>query len=215
MASSVLRVGNGRGFVVARHIGYMERIVITAAHCLPHLPPPDPWRYPKEETYERLLAPLGSEPAIYARCLFVDPIADIAALGPPDNQALSDKADEYEKLLDEMEPLVISDAPAQGSELVGDMQVELPTPGQGSARVLSLDGKWSDGHVIRRGFRLAFEPEKLIVGGMSGSPIVCLEGKAMGVVSTATLNPVLMDTLAPRLLRSIIAAAKPSRRRRS
>jgi hypothetical protein len=211
MASSVLQVGDGRGFVVARrdYIGHMERIVITAAHCLPDLPPPHPARDLAEETYERLLAPLGSEPVIYATCLFVDPIADIAAFGPPDDQELSDEAHEYEKLLDEMEPLVISDAPAEGSELLtfGDTQVERPTPGQGSARVLSLDGKWSDGHVIRRGFRLDFQPEKLIVAGMSGSPIVSLEGKAMGVVSTARLCPVLMDTLAPWLLRSIIAAA--------
>jgi hypothetical protein len=192
----------------------MERIVITAAHCLPDLPPLHPARYLEEETYPRLLAPLGREPVIRVTCLFVDPIADIAALGPPDNQELSDEADEYEKLLDEMEPLVIADAPAQGSEL-GDMQVERPTPGQGSARVLSLDGKWCDGQVVRRGLRLAFEPEKLVVGGMSGSPIVSLEGKAMGVLSTATLNPFLMDTLPPWLLRSIIAAAKPSRRRRS
>jgi hypothetical protein len=129
---------------------------------------------------------------------------------------LGDKADEYEKLLDEMEPLVISDAPAQGSEpLTVGKQVEWPTTGQGSARVLSLNGKWRDGQVVRRGFQLHFQPEKLFVGGMSGSPIVSLEGNAMGVVSNAAANPVLMDTLAPWLLRSIIAAAKPSRRRRS
>jgi hypothetical protein len=129
MASSVLQVDDGRGFVVAHHnyIGNLEHIIITAAHCLPHLPPPHPARYLEEETYERLLAPLGSEPVIYATCLFVDPIADIAALGPPDNQALSDKADEYEQLLEGMKPLVIADAPAQGSELLCDLQVELST----------------------------------------------------------------------------------------
>ena len=82
MASSVLRVGDGRGFVVARrnYIGNMERIVITAAHCLPHLPSSHPARDLTEETYKRLLAPLGSKPVIWATCLFVDPIADIAAL---------------------------------------------------------------------------------------------------------------------------------------
>ena len=37
---AVIAVGDGRGFVVE---GRGEKLcVITAAHCLPHLPPPDP-----------------------------------------------------------------------------------------------------------------------------------------------------------------------------
>jgi hypothetical protein len=95
---AVLRVGDGRGFVVERrgYLGHPERIVITAAHCLPRLPPPyehllqlptpHPARYLEEETYPRILGPLGRKKlTVWAACLFADPIADIAVLGQPDN----------------------------------------------------------------------------------------------------------------------------------
>jgi hypothetical protein len=37
---AVVRVGDGRGFIVGLDdTGMLERFVITAAHCLPHLPP--------------------------------------------------------------------------------------------------------------------------------------------------------------------------------
>jgi hypothetical protein len=46
MKDAILKVGDGRGFVVTlhRHPGGEERIVITAAHFLPKLPPPHPAR---------------------------------------------------------------------------------------------------------------------------------------------------------------------------
>ena len=108
-----------------------------------------------------------------------------------------------------METLVIADAPAQGFALADSIrpgvQVKYPTPGEGPARVLSLTGDWLDGHVKRRGPRLALEPESHFVGGMSGSPIVSRDGQAIGVVSVDLLNPVLMDTLAPWLVRAILS----------
>jgi len=211
IARAVLRVGDGRGFVVRRrtYIGHAEPTIITAAHCLPHLPPPHPARADQEETYQMLLAPLGSKPTVWARCLFVDPIADIAALGQPDNQALSDEADAYDQLLDGMETLAIADAPAQGSETltIGDMQVERPTAGEGSARVLSLKGKWLEGRVHRRSSWLEFQPERHFVGGMSGSPIIDANGAAIGVVSVDRLSPVIMDSLSVGLVRTITATA--------
>jgi hypothetical protein len=54
--SAVLKVGEGRGFVVKRR-RYKDCIVITAAHCLPVLPPPHPCAYLEEITYRRLLGP--------------------------------------------------------------------------------------------------------------------------------------------------------------
>ena len=69
-ASSVLSIGGGRGFAVSyrNYLGHEEPIVITAAHCLgPELPPPHPARLLDEETFQ-LLAPLGSEPTVWARC---------------------------------------------------------------------------------------------------------------------------------------------------
>jgi hypothetical protein len=44
-------------FVVSsrHHLGYEERVIITAAHCLPFIPPCHPTRYLEEQTYQRLL----------------------------------------------------------------------------------------------------------------------------------------------------------------
>src|SRR5215471_14633263 len=112
MVNAVLRVGDGRGFVVGcRHyLDFVERVVITAAHCLEiaklangteGLPPCHPARYLEEQNYPSLL-------------------------GPPDNQELSDQADAYDQLVDDMETLVIADALAQGVEVktIGDHQIE-------------------------------------------------------------------------------------------
>jgi hypothetical protein len=76
--AAVITVGGGRGFVVN------DECVITAAHCLPHLPPCCTASYPEERTYAKLLALLGGEPAIPAECRFADPVGDIAVLGAPD-----------------------------------------------------------------------------------------------------------------------------------
>ena len=119
--NAVLRVGDGRGFVVQRrgHLGHPERIVITAAHCLEHarlangtkgLPPCHPGRYLQEETYPNLLGPLGGKRTVWAQCMFADPVADIAVLGQPDNQALDKRADAYDALVDAMTVLSIADA---------------------------------------------------------------------------------------------------------
>jgi hypothetical protein len=220
MKAAVLRVGDGRGFVVERR-GYRnheERIVITAAHCLAYsrlangsegLPPSHPGRYLDEETYRDLLGRLRAKPTVWATCLFVDPIADIAVLGPPDSQELSEHADSYDRLLEGMATLVVADAPAQGTELLtfGDYQVENSTPGEGLARVLSLEGRWREGRVTRRGGWLAFEPAEFFVGGMSGSPIVDVNGAAIGVVSVSQSSPVILDSLSTRLVRSIVAVS--------
>lgn len=39
LAQAVIRVGDGRGFMVERQ---RQRFVLTAAHCLPRLPPAHP-----------------------------------------------------------------------------------------------------------------------------------------------------------------------------
>jgi hypothetical protein len=86
--SSVIRVGDGRGFVAD---GGQDKLVITAGHCLPFMPPCMNFSYLEERTYKRLLGPIGGETSIWAECLFVDPISDLAVLGPPDSQVLSDQ----------------------------------------------------------------------------------------------------------------------------
>jgi hypothetical protein len=223
LSRAVLQVGRGRdvgrGFVVKLGTG---RAVITAAHCLPKawLPPPHPGRYLSEVT-RRLLGPLGAKPSVWATCLFVDLIADLAVLGQPDEQAMSDEADAYHESVEGMETMVIADAPAEGSEMrsysgvihVGGIAyteefppIPVQTPGVGAAYALSLDGRWVEGRVHRKNGWLAFEPKKLIQSGMSGSPIISATGAAIGVVSVDHMNPVLVDSLSARLLREIAAS---------
>jgi hypothetical protein len=87
LKSAVITVGEGgRGFIVQGDRHY----VITAAHCLPEQPPPHSDSYLEERTY-KLLARLGAEPDVFAECLFADPVADIAVLGPPDDQGFPPK----------------------------------------------------------------------------------------------------------------------------
>jgi hypothetical protein len=189
---AVVRVGGGRGFVVERR---RERVIITAAHCLPKLPPPHPAMYLHERTYKALLAPLGAEPAVWAECLFVDPVGDIAVLGCPDDQELHEQAEAYKHLVGRTTPLTIADAPKQGRETLSPEygSCTVATPGKGQAQLLSLDGKWIDRPVLRRNGWLSVESGAL-VSGMSGSPIV-MDGKAIALCSVTDQNPVLRDCL--------------------
>src|SRR6516225_10006823 len=91
LTAGVITAGSGRGFVVE---GPGERLVITAAHCLPFLPPALPALGIEARTYGSLRALRGEAPHAWAVCRFVDPIADIAVLGAPD----APHADDYKAL---------------------------------------------------------------------------------------------------------------------
>jgi hypothetical protein len=107
-----VRVGDGHGFIIEGK--YSRRYVITAAHCLPELPPAHPASYLHERTYRALLAPFGAAAcSVWAECLFVDPVSDIAVLGSPDDQELSDEAELYEALLETGVAVEVSDPSTQ------------------------------------------------------------------------------------------------------
>lgn len=171
---AVVKVGGGRGFVVetVRQLadGFLEgRVVVTAAHCLPHLPPL--FADVESRTYPSLLGHLGSKPTVWAECLFVDPIADIAVLCSPDDQELFEESDAYEALVDQAAALSISDcAPTQ------------------LAWLLSCKGEWFSCRVKRlpNGPLWIKNAAQDIVGGMSGSPILAEDGSAIGVLSTSS-----------------------------
>jgi hypothetical protein len=207
LTSAILKVGEGRGFVVKRR-RYHDCIIITAAHCLPDLPPPHPCAYLEELTYRRLLGPLGTEPTVWAQLLFADPVADIAVLGTPDGQVLYEQADAYHALMASAHPLAIAEAPIQRDHKAA----------VGEARVLSLDGHWREGRVQRGHGWLAFSPEAFFEFGMSGSPIINMSGKAIGIVSVNFRSPALVHHLPTGLSRSIRGAPltlrKIARRRR-
>src|SRR6516225_12501396 len=59
LTAGVITAGSGRGFVVE---GVGERLVITAAHCLPFLPPAQSFFEPKERIFGPLIARLGDQP---------------------------------------------------------------------------------------------------------------------------------------------------------
>jgi hypothetical protein len=163
---AVVRVGDGRGFIVE---GERSRLVITAAHCLPLFPPCATFSHVEERTYRDLLGSLGDEPSIWAECLFVDPISDLAVLGPPDNQELYEQAETYEGLMQASAILPMADPP----------QVS-------TAWLLSLDGQWFQCEVQHSDSPLwLFKAAEGIVGGMSGSPILSDEGAAIGVLTSS------------------------------
>lgn len=212
VAQAVVKVGDGgRGFTVeTEHFNRISRVIITAAHCLrPSLPPAHPWSYTEARTYPRLLGPLGkAKPTVWGECLFADPLADIAVLGSPDNQALGDEANAYDELMDGIaRPFAVADAPGIKRDIVKlphpsakfSEPFEIATPGRAVTLVLSLDGTWIECAMERRGSWLWVEQDEIFEGGMSGSPILSPVGQAIGVVSTGTLNPILLEALPPRI----------------
>ena len=188
--SCVIKVGQGRGFVIAHRRKLSkppglrlpglrlrafvdDRLVITAAHCLPKFPRAYSAEFCELRTYRNLLGSLannrnGKKNDVCAECLFADPIADIAVLGCPDGQALGDEADAYNVFTEKVTPLRIGAARS------------------GKDWLLSLDRpRW-----IPTTLDLAYRSRSLKTGpteaGMSGSPILNDRGKAVGVVCTGT-----------------------------
>ena len=120
-----------------------------------------------ERTYKDLLGSLdGSKNDVWAECQFVDPVADIAVLGCPDEQEMGQQAEAYHELVDE--------APA----------VRIGKPRFGRAWVLTLDGHWTPTPVEvlsgLYGTSLSIGPT---LPGMSGSPILDDAGRAVGLVA--------------------------------
>ena len=163
---AVVRVGDGRGFIVdgPRH----ELIIITAAHCLPFLPPCTGASYADERTYPALVGPLDEAPAVSAECLFADPIADVAVLGPPDSQDFSAESEAYDAFVEPVKPLKIGAAPEDGD-----------------GWTLSLDCHWCRCTVWHQDGPLWLSGTP-IEAGMSGSPVIAEDDSAIGVVCLST-----------------------------
>ena len=144
------------------------KVIVTAAHCLGKLPPAHATAFTWEKTYNLLGSLDGTKSNICAECLFIDPVADIAVLGAPDNQAsqeMYEQSEEYDKLVD--------DAPA----------LRIGKPDAGRGWILSMDGHWIPTpmkvHGTLFGTALFIGPTE---PGMSGSPILNGAGQAIGVV---------------------------------
>ena len=176
---------------------------------MPFLPPTHLARYLEEGTYQHLIGPLGAKPSVTATCVFVDPIADIAVLGPPDYEALSREYDQYQAFLAALPPFDITAPPPRPRLRMPAFDDEEPPAfrrlGEVSfpGRVMSLEGQWIDCNVRRLGGPFLIEPEELVKSGMSGSPLISPTGAALGVVSTSNWAAVLADGLPGWLLRAL------------
>jgi hypothetical protein len=163
---------------------------------------------------------LGAEPTVWAEALFVDPVADIAVLGPPDSQDFSDQFDAYEELVNSVHGFAIAKAPPVVRKRMGRSPfdprrwVYVDTPGRAQARFLSLDGRWVKVEVNRYRAALSVRPGQIVASGTSGSPILSLAGDAIGVAVVGSEmgvsekvtyssdgNPILVDCLPGRYLR--------------
>jgi hypothetical protein len=176
--SCVLKVGKGRGFIIEHLVKFCcparvflkHRVVVTAAHCLQELPPAHAMPNYKERLCPELLGSLdGGKTEVWAECLFVDPIADIAVLSCPDEQLLGDEADAYRELTDNVPVLRIGIARS------------------GRGWVLSLNGHW-----VRTTLEVFSGPDGVVLSidpteaGMSGSPVLNEAGRAVGLVAVGS-----------------------------
>jgi hypothetical protein len=130
---------------------------------MPRFPPAHAASYLQDRTYAKLIGVLGEELAVWAECLFVDPIADIAVLGRPDNQELSDEAEVYEALTESVVPLAIGE---MGKDKGWMLSLEEPYCWKPTLLNLSINS-------------LITGPT---LGGMSGSPVLNARGQAIAVV---------------------------------
>ena len=187
-AGTILKVGNGRGFLICLDD---QIAIVTAAHCLPGLPPAHPASHAGERTYANLAGPLGANPRVWAECVFVDPIADLAVLVAPDDQELPDEYTAY-----------LAFTKSKPSFRVGTL--ERPS----LVWLFSLTGRWIPCSAARSGGSAGFAhgveldgPPAAYEQGTSGSPIVVSDGCAIGLVSVGrALNPLLAESLPPRIL---------------
>lgn len=196
---SVLRVGDGRGFLVEKN---GERFVVTAAHCLTRpvivrgdqaregamLPPAIGAADSAERRYARLIGPLGAEPNVSVECLFVDPVSDLAVLGPVDGRELIYEARAYDEFVEPLDPLPLGSLTftyRRHTPPVGDPFVSSVPTAESDAWLLALDGRWFRCRVssIRGRSLWISEAEDEIAGAMSGSPVMLSSGHAIGVVS--------------------------------
>lgn len=176
---AVIQVGDGRGFVLQIR---ENRFVVSAAHCLPQLPPATNFSLAEERTYRSFLGPLGGKTTISAECVFVDPIADLALLGSPDQKQIPHDAERYDAFINSATALGLGTLTLVESWDIEEADTE-------KAWLLSLDAKWFRCRAVglSRGM-LITRTEGGIVGGMSGSPIVSDNGYALGVLTTSVCS---------------------------
>jgi hypothetical protein len=175
LAAGVVTVNGGRGFIIetartyrirGNDFAYRSRLVVTAAHCLPSVPPAHAARKIEERTYANVLGPLGEKPTVWAECAFVDTVADIAVLTRPDQQLLGPEAEAYDALVDSAPAFEV--ATAKGRSRHGWL--------------LGLERSWQPCIIGDSGVLWITKAAGGIRGSMTGSPILNGRTQAVGIV---------------------------------
>lgn len=200
--SALLTVGTGRGFLLESNRG--KPLVVTAANCLPFLPPPEITFEPDERNYPALVGHPGHERRISAWSHFIDLIANVAVLGRPCGDEYLVDLYGFDQLTKGATPMTIADPPKE----------------RDLAWIPSIDGQWFRCIVSEMGHQLhVYEHVDDIVKEIAGSPIVADDGAVIGVVSNTRhpadedwvgMQPRLTEVLPRWLLRSSVVPASPS-----
>lgn len=205
LKKGVIRVGDGRGFLVA---GFNEVLVITAAHCLAEMPGRSLSNMAGGAYSPVWIGPLQGGLEVKADCIFADPFADIAVLRCPDEQQFSSDADAYEHLIAGASTLTIDCTLARSS--LGEIQRD--------GMILSIDGTWQPCKVVcSEGGPLQLEQMKAeLHAEMAGSPIISMTGAVLGVLSfggpsSLSLHAHLALDLPPKFLRWVTVPGISSR----
>jgi hypothetical protein len=210
MAGTVIQVGDGgRGFIIATE---EARYVVTAAHCLSDLPPAHAASYTHERLCAHFIGALDGPRNVWAECVFVDPVADLAVFCEPDNQQFPDEAQDYCRLTESATPFALRKLGfrRQRHRLPDGQIMSGPRKAVSEALMLSLDGEWFSCWITSAGRALWIEDAaQPIRSGMSGSPIILPDGSAIGVMCVSTEreggpNPALFASLPAWLVREAL-----------
>ncbi len=189
MKTPIVRVGEkrryGRGFWVGSPDFAM---IITAAHCLPHYPPRlGSISYVSDRTYVDLISSLDGKRKCSAECLFLDPISDLAVFGCPEDELWEG----YMEFANESDFLEI--APLAS----GETSVRVMYDDSKSIRRVIGVAPPSRANFYPRNFWIHRDEggENRIKSGMSGSPILTDDGKAVGVLCNDDFGPLLSQCL--------------------
>ena len=148
---------------------------------------------PRRAEEDCTVGPIGRKPTVSAECMFVDPVSDLAVLGPPDNQDLSEECDAYEAFVEQLAAFSTADI------LPTPLSHEMPEGEIGW--VFSLAGKWQQCRMSQVGGPLWLSGAS-IDAGMSGSPILSANGRAVGVIVSNHAQPRLWHGLPSWIFRA-------------
>jgi hypothetical protein len=164
--------GNGQGVYVGKNM------ILTAAHCFPF--DSSGGIVLGDGTVLEVATSSGQQ--LKASLLFIDPVSDLAVLGPCDEQDMSDEYDRYVEWCEKTKPV---DLRTQAIPPINFRVDSKPTLWPCYIRLHT--GTWIAGSISRWGEPpwMSLEADEHVPGGTSGGPIVDESGMLLGVVSNA------------------------------